>query len=131
MLADTRTPQRRLRDLPSRVGVYFVLALCLFPGLGYRKVWPTLTATTRSPKAAVGQGVAGFASSPWGGTVEGAVRNAGRTGGRTAHCRGAVRALPHCRVRRVCVVQGRRHRPQPILVGQAQGLPMVSPAIRW
>ena len=29
--------ERRLRDLPSRVGVYFVLALCLFPGLGYRQ----------------------------------------------------------------------------------------------
>ena len=43
-------PQRRLRDLPSRVGVYFVLALCLFPGLGYRKVWAKLTATTRSRK---------------------------------------------------------------------------------
>ena len=27
--------QRRLRDLPSRVGVYFVLALGLFPRLGY------------------------------------------------------------------------------------------------
>ena len=32
------------------MGVYFVLALCLFPGLGYRKVWAKLTATTRSRK---------------------------------------------------------------------------------
>ncbi|VBA47302.1 hypothetical protein LAUMK13_05788 [Mycobacterium innocens] len=45
VLADTRTTQRRLRELPSRVGVYFVLALCLFPGLGYRRVWAKLTAT--------------------------------------------------------------------------------------
>jgi hypothetical protein len=115
-------PQRRLRDLPSRVGVYFVLALCLFPGLGYRKVWAKLTATTRSrkppsdkalrdlrrrlgaaPLKALFEVLAGPVAAP--------------------HCRGAVRALPHCRVRRVCVVQGRRHRPQPILVGQAQGLP--------
>jgi len=44
VLADTRATQRRLRDLPSRVGVYFVLALCLFPGLGYAKVWAKLTA---------------------------------------------------------------------------------------
>ena len=44
VLADTHTTQRRLRDLPSRVGVYFVLACCLFPGLGYRKVWAKLTA---------------------------------------------------------------------------------------
>ena len=31
VLEETLTVQRRLRDLPSRVGVYFVLAMCLFP----------------------------------------------------------------------------------------------------
>ncbi|MGW2111244.1 transposase domain-containing protein [Streptomyces sp. NPDC001948] len=36
--------QRRLRDLPSRVGVYFLLAMCLFPEVGYRLVWDKLTA---------------------------------------------------------------------------------------
>ncbi|WP_443043878.1 transposase domain-containing protein [Streptomyces sp. NBC_00322] len=36
--------QRRLRDLPSRVGVYFLLAMCLFPEVGYRLVWQKLTA---------------------------------------------------------------------------------------
>jgi hypothetical protein len=40
----TGTVQRRLRDLPSRVGVYFVLALGLFPRLGYLGVWRKLTA---------------------------------------------------------------------------------------
>ncbi|MGW0790179.1 transposase domain-containing protein [Streptomyces sp. NPDC002911] len=30
--------QRRLRDLPSRVGIYFLLAMCLFPEVGYRLV---------------------------------------------------------------------------------------------
>ena len=44
VLTETRTVQRRLRDLPSRVGVYFMLALCLFPGLGYSQVWAKLTA---------------------------------------------------------------------------------------
>ncbi len=44
VLAQTRTVQRRLRDLPSRVGVYFVLALGLFPHLGYARVWGKLTA---------------------------------------------------------------------------------------
>ena len=34
VLAATGAVQRRLRDLPSRVGVYFVLALALFPQLG-------------------------------------------------------------------------------------------------
>jgi hypothetical protein len=44
VLADTRAVQRRLRLLPSRVGAYFVLALGLFPGKGYRGVWAELTA---------------------------------------------------------------------------------------
>jgi hypothetical protein len=44
VLEQTGTTQRRLRDLPSRVGVYFTLALGLFPGLGYARVWQKLTA---------------------------------------------------------------------------------------
>ena len=44
VLEQTGTVQRRLRDLPSRVGVYFVLALGLFPRLGYAQVWAKLTA---------------------------------------------------------------------------------------
>lgn len=44
VLVLTKTVQRRLRDLPSRVGIYFVLALVLFPRLGYARVWQKLTA---------------------------------------------------------------------------------------
>ncbi|MFE5375787.1 transposase domain-containing protein [Streptomyces mirabilis] len=44
VLAETRAVQRRLRDLPSRVGVYFLLAMCLFPEVGYRLVRDKLTA---------------------------------------------------------------------------------------
>ncbi|MGW0633843.1 transposase domain-containing protein [Streptomyces sp. NPDC002758] len=44
VLSETGTVQRRLRDLPSRVGVYFLLAMCLFPEIGYRLVWDKLTA---------------------------------------------------------------------------------------
>jgi hypothetical protein len=44
VLADTRAGQRRLRLLPSRVGLYFVLALGLFPQAGYLGVWAQLTA---------------------------------------------------------------------------------------
>jgi hypothetical protein len=44
VLAETRTVQQRLRDLPSRAGVYFVLALAMFPHLGYARVWSKLTA---------------------------------------------------------------------------------------
>ena len=44
VLSETKTVQRRLRDLPSRVGVYFVLALVLFPRIGYARVWQKLTA---------------------------------------------------------------------------------------
>ena len=38
VLDQTGTTQRRLRMLPSRTGVYFVLALALFPGLGYARI---------------------------------------------------------------------------------------------
>jgi hypothetical protein len=44
VLADAGAVQRRLRLLPSRVGVYFVLAMCLFPARGYLGVWAELTA---------------------------------------------------------------------------------------
>jgi Insertion element 4 transposase N-terminal/Transposase DDE domain len=43
-LAQTRAVQRRVRDLPSRVVVYLLLAGCLFPELGYVGVWRKLTA---------------------------------------------------------------------------------------
>jgi hypothetical protein len=44
VLAETGAVQRRLRLLPSRVGLYFVLAMGLFPATGYRGVWAKLTA---------------------------------------------------------------------------------------
>jgi hypothetical protein len=44
VLESTRTVQRRMRALPSRVGIYFVLAMTLFPGLGYLRVWDKMTA---------------------------------------------------------------------------------------
>ena len=44
VLEQARTVQRRLRDLPSRVGVYFVLALGMYPRLGYARVRAKLTA---------------------------------------------------------------------------------------
>jgi hypothetical protein len=43
-LAQTRTVQRRLRVLPSRVVVYLLLAGCLFGEVGYLGVWRKLTA---------------------------------------------------------------------------------------
>ena len=44
VLEQTRTVQRRLRELPSRVGVYFLLAMGMYPRLGYARVWAKLTA---------------------------------------------------------------------------------------
>lgn len=43
VLEETGSVERRRRDLPSRVGVYFLLAMCLFPEIGYRLVWDKLT----------------------------------------------------------------------------------------
>ena len=47
VLEETGARERRLRLLPSRVGVYFVLAMCLFPRSGYRGVWGKLIAGLR------------------------------------------------------------------------------------
>jgi Insertion element 4 transposase N-terminal/Transposase DDE domain len=44
VLEETRRVQRRVRDLPARVVVYLVLAGCLFPELGYCRVWDRLVA---------------------------------------------------------------------------------------
>lgn len=53
VLEETRTRERRLRMLPSRVGIYFVLALGLFPGAAYMGVWAELTAALGRPAGAV------------------------------------------------------------------------------
>jgi len=42
VLAETLCTQRRVRDLPSRVVVYLLLAGCLYAELGYRQVWQRL-----------------------------------------------------------------------------------------
>ena len=43
LLEETGARERRVRLLPSRVGIYFVLAMCLFPQPGYPGVWDRLT----------------------------------------------------------------------------------------
>jgi hypothetical protein len=43
-LAETGRNQRRVRDLPSRVVVYLLLAAALFAECGYRQVWARLVA---------------------------------------------------------------------------------------
>jgi hypothetical protein len=42
VVAATRSVQARVRDLPARVGVYFVLALALFAGRSYVGVWQAM-----------------------------------------------------------------------------------------
>jgi hypothetical protein len=44
VLEDTATTQQRLRDLPSRVGIYLLLAMGLFEGAGLATVWTKLVA---------------------------------------------------------------------------------------
>ena len=39
--------EKRVRLLPSRCGLYFLLAMCLFPELSYQGVWGRLTAGLR------------------------------------------------------------------------------------
>lgn len=60
VLAETRTVQQRLRDLPSRAGVYFLLAMCLFPDIRYCLVWdkPTAGLSGMPPGLFVGEDIA-------------------------------------------------------------------------
>jgi hypothetical protein len=44
LIDEARVRERRVRDLPSRAGVYFLLAMCLFPRVGCPAVWGKLTA---------------------------------------------------------------------------------------
>ena len=44
VVEETGAREKRLRSLPSRVGVYFVLALGLFEHLGAQLVWDKLVA---------------------------------------------------------------------------------------
>jgi Insertion element 4 transposase N-terminal/Transposase DDE domain len=44
VLAETARVQKRVRDLPSRVVVYLLLAAALFAECGYRQVWARLVA---------------------------------------------------------------------------------------
>lgn len=45
VIEEARARERRVRLIPSRVGVYSVLALCLFPRDGYLGAWGRLTAS--------------------------------------------------------------------------------------
>ena len=103
--------ERRLRLLPSRVGVYFVLALCLFPQAGYLGVWAKLTAALDGLGVAVPvrEGAAGPAPPDRRRAAESAVRDAGRAAGPAAHAGDDVRPVPDGRLRRLPVAQGPRH----------------------
>ncbi|WP_330440618.1 transposase domain-containing protein [Micromonospora sp. NBC_00821] len=52
VLATTGTTQTRIRDLPSRVVVYLLLAAGLFAESGYRKVWARLVSGLGGPAVA-------------------------------------------------------------------------------
>ena len=122
ILEQTKTVQRRLRDLPSRVGVYFLLALGMYPRLGYARVWAKLTAGLAGDGRAVpvGEGAARPAPAARPGAAEGAVRGGRRAAGPAGHAGGAVRRAAHSRLRRLQLGEGPRHRPQPLLAGPDQ-----------
>jgi hypothetical protein len=66
-LAQTKAVQLRVRELPSRVVVYLLLAACLFPELGYRGVWCKLTAGLAGlPVVAPAPGALAQARRRWG-----------------------------------------------------------------
>lgn len=96
VLEETRAVQRRLRDLPSRVGVYFLLAMCLFSEVGYGLVWGKLTSALGglpvvSPS---GKALRDLRRADRRRPDKGAVRGAGRAACAADDARGALRSLP-------------------------------------
>jgi hypothetical protein len=93
VLEMTGAVQKRMRALPSRVGMYFVLAMTLFPGIGYLKVWDKMTAP-------VGEGAAGPAPPAWPGPGEGGVRDGRGPAGITVDPGSYLARAAYRRVRR-------------------------------
>lgn len=96
VLEETGAVQRRLRDLLSRVGVYFLCAFGCTPTPGLRR---GLQQTRGRPFGADGalalaEGPAGPAPPPGPRALEGAVRRTGRAVGPADHVRGALPAHP-------------------------------------
>ncbi|MEU0521875.1 transposase domain-containing protein [Streptosporangium sp. NPDC006007] len=60
--AETGRVQHRLREPPSRVGVYFLPAMCLFPEVGYRLVWDKMTSALAGLPAVVSPTAKAFAT---------------------------------------------------------------------
>jgi hypothetical protein len=65
VLEETRARERRLRDLPARAGVYFVLALGLFPRLGYGGVPDTRRNRAWLGKLKAALGGTGYPAIEW------------------------------------------------------------------
>src|SRR5260370_7274489 len=49
VLESSRTVQRRMRALPPRVRIYFVLPMTMFPGMGYLRAWGNFTPPPDDP----------------------------------------------------------------------------------
>lgn len=101
-LTQTGRVQERVRDLPSRVVVYLLLAGCLFPGLGWRQVWQRLTAGPgRGDRRGPDGRCAGAGPQTGGGrAVALAVRPAAWPGRRDRHRRRVVARAARLRDRR-------------------------------
>ena len=108
VLEETGARERRLRLLPSRVGVYFLLAMCLFPQPGYLGVWGKLTAALGGLGLAVPSLKAlrdlrrRIGTAP----VKALFEAAGRAAGPAAHAGDHVRPVPDGGLRRLQVDQG-------------------------
>jgi hypothetical protein len=123
LVDDARARERRLRLLPSRTGVYFLLAMCLFPRAGYLAVWGKLTAALDGlgldaplakalRPAAAGRGRAG----------QSAVRDPRRAAGPAPDPRDHGRRVPDRVVRRLQVGQGPGHAREPGLAREDERL---------
>ena len=125
LVDEARVREKRVRDLPSRAGVYFLLAMCLFPRAGCPAVWGKLTAglgglALPSPS---GKGLRDLRRRIGAAPLKGPVRDAGRAAGPPGHARDHGRRVPDRVLRRLQDGQGARHAREPGLAGQDEREP--------
>jgi hypothetical protein len=113
-----------MRALPSRVGIYFVLAMALFPGIGYLRVWDKMTAALddlglpRPSEKALRDLRRRLGPAPVKAMFETVTVPLAPPG-----TPGVLPGAAHGGTRRPELGQGARQRPEPVLAGQDDDLP--------
>ncbi|MFI6496623.1 transposase domain-containing protein [Nonomuraea typhae] len=96
--------------MPSRVGVCFLLARCLFPAVGYQLVWERMTAALTGRPRPTAKALRDLRRQVAVAPVRALFETIAGPPGPAVHPRQPVRPLPDGLLRRMQLHQGSRHR---------------------